>query len=332
MSISSVRHAVSLLVMVLATLAACAGAARAQSFPTKPITIVVGFGPGGTSDSILRLYAQKMSEILKTPVIIENKPGGNQSLAIQIVRQAKPDGYTLYGASGSALVQNPGIRNDLPYDPLKDFTLIGLVATIPALIVVNNDLPVRSIKELVSYAAAHPGDVNYASAGVGTAGHLAVELVMSMTGVKMTHIPYKSDVDMVREVMAGNVQMSVVTTLNSVSHVKSGKMRAIAITTERRVPYLPDVPSVTETDIKALSELSPHTFITLVGPVGMPPAVVAQLNEAINSASANPDVVTRVRNNFYAEPATTTPESFRQFVEKELIKWKRVGKNVKLTE
>jgi tripartite-type tricarboxylate transporter receptor subunit TctC len=222
--------------------------------------------------------------------------------------------------------------SNVPYDAVTDFVPVVHYVNAPLIVVVNPSLPVRTMDELVAYAKANPGKLNYASAGVGTAGHLGIEALMASTGVKMTHVPYKSDADVIREVMAGTVQLAVMTTLNTVQAVKSGRIRAIAVTTANRLPYLPDVQGLSETQIKGIGSLDPHTFISLVGPAGMPPAVVARLNEAMNKVSAMPDVVKTVTETLYAEPATTTPASFREFVDKQLAIWREIGKTVTLTE
>lgn len=243
-----------------------------------------------------------------------------------------PDGYTLYAATGSSLVQNPAMRQGLPYDPLKDFTLVGITVTNPGVIFVSPGLPVHNIKELVAYGAANPGKLNYGSAGLGTAGHLAAEALMSATGLQMTHVPYKSDADVIREVMGGSLHLGIMTTLNTVQAVKAGNIRAIAVTAQKRLPYLPDVQALPEAGMKNLGALDPHTFISIVGPAGMKPDVVAKLNEAINKTSVTPDFANRVRTTLNAEPATTTPESFRKFVEAQLVTWREIGKTVKLPE
>jgi tripartite-type tricarboxylate transporter receptor subunit TctC len=304
----------------------------AQELPPKLIKIIVAFGPGGTSDSVARLYGQKMAELLNTAVIVENKPGGNQLLAIRALRTSPPDGSTLHAAVGSELVQNPALRKRLSYDPLRDFTLIGLAVTHPGVIFINPDLPVHSIGELVAYSAAHPGELNYGSAGVGSAGHLHAEALLSLTGMRMTHVPYASDSEVIREVMVGRVQMGIMTTVNTVSFIKAGKIRALAVEAATRLPYLPGVPTVAEADVKGLAGLEPHTFEAFVGPAGMPPAVVARINEAINKTSAMPEVVERVRGTLFSEPATTTPSSVREFIEKEIAKWKVFGKTVELPD
>lgn len=305
--------------------------ALAQNFPSRPIKIIVAFGAGGTADTIARLYGQKMSELLNTPVVIENKPGANQMLAIRTLTGSAPDGYTLYAAVGSTL-QNAALRPNLGYDPLKDFSLIGMAVTNPGVLFVSPNLPVHNIKELVAYANANPGKLNYGSAGLGTAGHLAAEALMAATGLKMTHIPYKADAEVIREVMAGTVHFGIMTTLNTVPAVKAGNIRAIAVTTEKRLPYLPDVEALPEAGMKNLTALDPHTFVAFVGPAGMPAAVVAKLNETINKISTMPDVAGRVRNTFNAEPATLTPAAMRQFAEGQLAIWREIGKTVKLPE
>jgi tripartite-type tricarboxylate transporter receptor subunit TctC len=257
---------------------------------------------------------------------------GSQMLAIRTLLGSRPDGSTLLAAVGSTLVHNPSLRKHLPYDPLKDFTLLGLAVTNPAVIVINPDLPVHSLGELVAYSAAHPGELNYGSPGVGSSGHVHAEALLSLTGMKMTHVPHAADAEAIREIMAGRVHMGIMPTLNTVAFVKAGKMRALAVEAAQRLPSLPDVPTVAEADAKGLAGLDPHTFVAFVGPAGMPAGVVAQFNEAINKTSAMPDVVERVRNSFHAEPATTTPASFREFIEKEIAKWKVLGNLVELPD
>jgi tripartite-type tricarboxylate transporter receptor subunit TctC len=304
--------------------------AHAQDYPSQPIRILVGFGAGGATDAIARLYAKHMSEILKTPVIVDNKPGANQMVAINTLRNSPPNGYTLYVATGSSLAQNPALHNDLGYDPLHDFTLIGMEATISGVLFVDPRLPVHSLDELVAYAAAHPNTLNYGSAGQGTAGHLANEALSSATGMKATHVPYKSDADVIRSVMSGTVQVGIETTLSSLPAVKAGKIRAIAVTSAARLPYLRDVPSVAESGYKSLANLGPHSFYALVGPAGLPPSIVTRLNETLNRISRMPEVVRTMRESYYADPAESTPATFQAFVESELSKWKLISKTVKL--
>ena len=318
--------------VLLSTAAMLAPSAFAQAFPSHPIKIIVAFGPGGAADTTARLWGQKMSELLGTPVIVDNKPGGNQITGIRALLAAPPDGYTLYAATGSSLVQNPALRSGLPYDPLKDFTFLGVCLTNPGVIFVSPDLPVSTIAELVAWGAAHPGKLNYGSAGVGTAGHLAAEALMSVTGLKMTHVPYKSDQDVIREVIAKAVHVGIMTTTNTMAMIKAGRIKPIAVTTARRLSYLPNVQSLPETGIRGLNALEPHTFISLVGPAGVPPAVVTRLNDTINKVAAMPDVTKAVHETLSAELAVMSPEAFRGMVEKQLLTWREIGKTVKLPD
>lgn len=304
----------------------------ADDYPSRPIKIIVGFAAGGTSDSITRLYAQKMSEILKVGVVVENKPGGNQVNAINTLTSSPPDGYTLFTGGGSAIVQNPALRKDLAYNPLKDFSLIALVATNPAVFFVNNDLPVKTLAEFVNYAKERPGKVNYGSAGVGTAGHLNIEVLMSLTGIKLVHVPYKADVDVIRETKNNNVQMGMMPTLNATNFIRAGDLRAIGVTTAKRLSYLPDAPGLVETNIPGLTDLEPHTFAMFVGPAGMPAPLIARLNEVFNSITRMPDVQSKLRDTYFAETVIMSPEEVRNFTTKEIEKWKRLGKDIVLPE
>jgi tripartite-type tricarboxylate transporter receptor subunit TctC len=319
--------------LLLAALSiAAAGAGAQATYPSRPIRVLVGFGPGGASDTIVRLYGEKMSTLLKTPVVVDNKPGANQMVAIRLLLQSPPDGYTLYAASKSSLVQNPALRKEVEYDPLKDFSLVGIAATIPAVIFVNVDLPVHSMKELVAYAMANPGKLNYGSAGVGSADHLATEALLNITGAKMVHVPYRSAADEIRESIAGNLHVVISPMTNAVPYIHAGKIRALAVTTPERTHALPDVPTLAETGIKGLGDLAPHTYIALVGPAGMPAAVIARLNDAINQVSAMPDVVARVRDELGSEPATMTPTAFRRYLEADLTRWRGFAGTIKLPD
>jgi tripartite-type tricarboxylate transporter receptor subunit TctC len=308
------------------------GSSHAQQFPSRPITILVGFGAGGATDTIARIYAQKMSEQLNTPVIVVNKPGASQLLAIHSLKSARPDGYTLYLATGSALAQGPAVRKDLDYDPLKDFSLIGLIGTSQGLITANSEFPVNSIGELISYANAHPGAVTYASAGFGGADHLETEYFMKITGTKMTHVPYKSDAEAMRAVTAGEVKIAVTTAQVAFPLVKADKVRALLITTSRQLPYLPNVPSLADLNVEGAKGLEPFTFFGLAGPADLPGPILNRLNEALNKISAMPDVAERMRSAIFTEPQTSSPAEFRAFANKEFEKWHELAKTVKVEE
>lgn len=307
-----------------------AAAAGAQQFPSRPIRILIGFGPGGGTDNISRLYAQKLQEILNTPVIVENRPGASELLAAQPVVAAVPDGHTLWLGTGSALAQGPGVRKDLPYDPLKNFSHVALVAEGEAVLTVRPSVPVRTLPELLAYAKANPGKLNYGSAGVGAGNHLLGEYVQMMTGISAVHVPYKSDLEVVRDAVAGNVDFAFTTLSLTLPFIQDGRLRPIAVTGSERLKSLPEVPSVAETGVPELKAMGSYTFFGLVGPAGMPPAVVQRLNEAINRIAVMPDVSQRMREQFLWQPTTSTPVSFRQHMEKELAKWRELGKNLKV--
>lgn len=306
--------------------------AHAQPYPNRPIKIVLGFGAGGTADAIARFYAQKLHGALNNPVITENKPGAGQVIAIKTLMSAPPDGYTLFMGTGSAFGQGPALRKDLPYDPLKDFTIIGLMATNAGVLVMSPAQSFRTIRELVNYSQANPNKLNYGSSGLGAASHLQVEYLISLTGLKITHIPYKSDSEIMRELIAGSVQLGMSPLQGAMSNISAGRLRALSVTGSRRQPALPDVPSLAESDFPGIEGVDPYSFYGLVGPVGLPPAIVTALNDAINRVSRMPDVVTFMQDKLYSQPATGSPAAFRAYIENDLAKWRSLAKVIKLQE
>jgi tripartite-type tricarboxylate transporter receptor subunit TctC len=308
--------------------------AHADGYPNKSITFLVGFAAGGATDTVARLYGQKLSQVLGTPVIVENKPGANQMPAIRALRASESDGYTLLVAGGSALAEAPAVRTDLGYNPLTDFSLIGYIGSQACVLSVSPSLPSNSVAEFVNYARSKPGQLNVGSSGIGTAGHLQALYFQHVTGTKFTHIPFKSDAEASREVAAGTVQVDLLTAQFAIPLVKAGKLKALMITTPQQQRYLPNVPGTSEVHVPGLDGMNPCTFFSVVGPAGMPPDVVNKLNTALNKVSMMPDVVTRMRDSMYIEAATSTPTSFRDFVSKELTKWQSVAKeaNLKITQ
>ena len=306
-----------------------AGAANAQPYPSRPIKILVGFAAGGGIDTVARIYGQKLQGILNTSVIVENRPGASELQAINPMINSQPDGYTLMMTSASSLVRGPGVRTDLPYDPLKNMTFISRVATVEALYVVNNKLPVNTIPELIAYAKANPGKLNYGSAGIGSSNHLLTEQLKMLTKTDMVHIPYKSDAEVARELAAGTLDFSIAITTFTVPFVKDGKIKAIGVTGAERIAGLANVATVDEGSVQEIKGLGNYLFYGLVGPAGMPASVVQKLNEAMNSAARMPDLVQRLEGlNF--QPTTSNPAEFRQLIEREIPKWKEVGKTVKV--
>ena len=251
-------------------------------------------------------------------------------MAVRNLRLAPADGYTLHFAVGSSLSQSPAVRTDLGYDPLKDLSLIGMLGTVPGAIFVSSTLPVSSVPELVAYAKANPDRLSYGSGGVGSASHLIVEYFMSLTGTKMVHVPYKSDQEAALDVAAGRVQVAFANARGLLTLASSGKVKPLAIIDAHRMTQLPGVPTVGETGVKGLDSLLPFSFVGLVAPAGLPSDVEARLNVTINQIAGLPGVASQMRETLFIEPATSTPEQFRGFIDKEYAKWRAVAKSIHL--
>jgi tripartite-type tricarboxylate transporter receptor subunit TctC len=305
---------------------------RADEYPKRPIKILNGFAPGGSTDAVARFYALKLGDVLKTSVVVENKPGAGQMVAIRSLIGAQPDGYTLYIGTGSSFSQGPGVRKDIGYDPLKDFTLIGLVATTPGVIVVSPKLPAGSLRELAALSNAPDARLNYGSSGIGSASHLQSEYLLKLIGARMVHIPYKADADIMRELSVGSIHMGISPVQGALAAIKSGKAKPLAVTGTKRIKSLPDVPSVRESGIKGIESIDPYTYYGLAGPRGLPPAITARLNAAINQVSAMPDVIAHMQEHLQFDPASSTPADFQKYIEDDITKWNAFGKIVKLTD
>ena len=313
--------------LVLAAAAVPAFSAMADTYPSRPIKIIVGFAAGSASDTFVRIFAQKFSDVLGAPVVVDNKPGAGQITAIRALQAAPADGYTLYLSSGSSMAQGPGLRSDLPYDPLKDFGMITYLADLPGAIIVSPQLPVKSIAELIAYAKANPGKLNFGSSGVGSAGHLAGELFMSRTGTKMLHIPYKADTEAAKEVGAGTLQVAFTTLRTAAPLHAAGKVRALAVNDSRAHSQLPGVPPVTDT--AALKDMVPYSWYALVGQPKLPQDIVRKLSDASAKVAAMPDYV-KIQETAGVIPGSSSPAQLRATTEKEIAKWREIGKTVKI--
>ena len=303
--------------------------AAAQAYPNRTITVIVAFGAAGVTDSMGRLVAKNLSERLKVPVIVENRPGANQTIGIQQLKSRPADGYTLYVGTGSSLAQNPGIRSDLPYDPVRDFAPVAMLGVQAGVISVSPSIQATNLKEFIDYARKNPGKLNFGSQGIGSASHLATEVFMARTGLNMVHIPLKSDSDIGIELAESRIDFSFMTPQFSVPLAKAGKQRILAVTSVNRLPFLPDLPSLKEMGIPALEDLDPFTFYGLVALAGTPPEVIKLLNESVNGILHSPEVVAQMRDTFRVEPKPVSVEAFRKLLQDELAKWKETGKRIK---
>jgi len=291
-----------------------------QAYPTKPIRVIVPSGAGGSVDTLARLVAQKMSASLGQQVVVENRSGSGGVIGTEIATRSAPDGYTLLMAYGSHVV-NPTLYSKLPYDTVKDFLPITQVAVQPLLVNVHPALPVKSVKELIALAKARPGQLNYGSAGSGSGGHLATEILCMMGGVKMTHVPYKGSAAAMFDVVAGNTQLMVVTLITSLPQVRAGKLRAIGITSAKRSPIVPEVPAVAET----IPGYDVEVSYFLLAPAGTPRDIITKLHAESTRTLTQPDVVERLARDG-ATPVGNTPDETARYIDQEIVKW---GKAVK---
>jgi len=300
-------------------LIAFSAAPLAQQYPNKPVRIVVPFAPGGGSDFIARFIAQRLTGGLGQQVIVENKPGAGGMLGIEQGVKSPPDGYTLTLIASSYTV-NPSIYK-FTFDPVNDITPIIQLSQGPLLIVVRPSLPVKSTQELIALAKAKPGQVNFASSGQGSVIHMATELFQSMAGVKMNHIPYKGTGPALTDTIGGQTDVFFSSTATAVPHVQSGKLRAVAVTTLKRIPALPNVPTVNESGVKGYDVVLWHG---LIGPKGLPRPIVERINAEAGKALKIKETADQLQNDGVA-PAGGTPEQFLAQIKKEIGVWRKVA-------
>ena len=302
-------------------------AAHAKEWPVQPIRVVLPYPPGGASDVTARLLSAKLSQAWGESVVVENRPGANGIIANEAVAKAQPDGYTVLIANLGPNAINPAVYGRLPYDTLKDFTPVVLVTKVPLIIVTAANSPVKDLRQLVSLAKAKPGQITFGSAGNGSGSHLAGELLSTMAGVKMNHVPYKGDAPSLTDVLGQQINVALPTALAGMPHVKSGKLRALAVTSKTRLPALPDVPTVDEAlGISGYEAVSWGGFMV---PTGTSPAIVAKMNSQFNKALQDPEVRDKLMAQG-AQIAGGTPEAFNALLRAEVSKWKRVADSAKV--
>ena len=303
-------------------LAACSGA-WAQSYPAKPIRFIVPFPPGGSADILARAIGQKAGEGLGQPLVVENRPGAGTAIGAEALAKSPADGYAVMIGTVSSHAINPALNPKLTYDPVKDFTPISLVASIPFAMIVHPSVPAKSVSEFISLAKSKPGSLNYSSAGNGTSNHLAGELLKSLAGIDIVHIPYKGSAPALNDLVAGQVSLMFDLVLTAAPHVKSGAVRGLAVTGAKRSSALPELPTVAESGVPGY-EVS--AWFGIFAPAGVPQPVVQRLNAEFVKALQQPELRQRLASQG-AEPLTSTPEEFAAYLRSEIAKWAKVVKD-----
>jgi tripartite-type tricarboxylate transporter receptor subunit TctC len=313
----------TIIACLLAAMAMPALAAEnAQSYPSKPIRLVVPFTPGGSTDILARVIGIKLTEAWGKQVVIDNRPGAGGNIGVDLVAKSPPDGYTLVMGHIGTFGVNPTLYPKLPYDPIKDFQPITLVALVPNMLSVNPALPAKSVKELIALAKAKPGTINFGSGGNGSAAHLAGEYFKLMSKTEITHIPYRGTSPAVTDLIAGQIQMIITGVPPTLNFVKTGKLRALAVATSKRLALLPDLPTIAEAGVPGYEATQWYGVLT---PAGTPKPIVAKLNAEMAKAIKGPDVREKLAADA-AEPVGNSPDEFGAFIKKEIARWAPVVK------
>jgi tripartite-type tricarboxylate transporter receptor subunit TctC len=309
----------------IAALALMAGTTAAQTYPSRQIRMIIPAGPGGGVDTIARTVGQPLSNALGQPIVMDNRPGAGTMLASEITAKAPPDGYTLLMATNSHAI-NASLHQNLRYDPINDFAFITVVASVPYWIVVHPSVPVKSIRELVAFAKRRPGELYFASAGSGSGTHLAFELFQSMAQINLVHVPYKGGSAALIDLIGGHVQLMASNTINSGPHVKSGKLRALAITSSKRSALHPHVPTVAESGVPGYQA---DAWYGTLAPARTPADIVAKLNREIVAILKTGEARDKLAAQG-AEVFVSTPAEFVQIMQREIAKWAKVTSDLKL--
>lgn len=306
---------------------ASAGAGAQDAFPSKPIRMVVGYAPGGGTDVVARLIAVRMTETIGQSVIVENRPGNSGILAASQVAKSSPDGYTIMMGVVSLNAIQPSLVANLPFDPVKDFAPVALTASTPHLIVSHPSTTITSIKELIAHARANPGKLSFPSAGNGTTPHIAGELFLSMAGVKMVHVPYKSTGQSMPDLLAGRMEVGFDTLASAITHVRNGKLRGLAVTSERRLADLPNIPTVEEAGLPGYRF---STWYGVFAPAATPPAIVNRLHAEINKALQSPELRAKYAEMGMDDTVSRTPADFAALVRGDIARFAKVVKDANI--
>ena len=308
-------------------LAVVAGPAWAQDFPSRPLKLVVPYAPGGGADSVARIVAKKVAENIGQPIVIENKGGAGSIVGTDLVAKAEPDGYTLLLGQSGPISINPAVYKSLPYDPVKDFAPITMTTAYPYILVVNSESPAKTLQEFVALAKSKPGGLNYGSTGVGAANHLVAELFARKAGLKMTHVPYRGTALAVGDLVSGTLNVVFGDPISVLPHIKSGKLRALAVTSLERSPVAPEVPTVAESGYPGFEALAWHGILA---PAKTPPAVIQKLNAEIVKALADP-ATKELLEKQAMQTVGNSPEAFAAFIQKDIATWKAVAAAANVT-
>jgi len=297
----------------------------ADAYPAKPVRVIVGPAPGGATDIIARMLAQKLSENLRRSFVVENRTGAGGTLADALVAKSAPDGYTVL-AVASAFAITPALFHGIPYDPVKDFAPVSLVVQAPILLMAHPSLPVKSVQDLIALAKAKPGTLNAASAGHGSSNHLALELFNGLAGVKITHVPYKGTGPALIDLMAGQVDLMFGNIVSSLQYVRMGKLRALAVTSAKRSPVAPDLPSIAEAGVPGYETTTWHGWLA---PAGTPPEIVGKLNLELARTLKSRAILDRLAEDG-GEPVASSPEQFGRFLAGEIARWRKVVERARI--
>jgi len=310
--------------------AACAlginSAMAADAFPTKPIRIVVPFPPGGPADVLARTVGDRIAAALGQPVVVDNRPGAGGNIGMELVAKAAPDGHTLALAPAGNLTVNPSLYRNVPYDVGRDFAPVTVIAAVPNVLVVNPQVPAKDLAELIAYAKANPGKLNYSSPGPGSGAHLAGELLKSSAGIDIVHVPYSGIAPAVTAVIAGDVQLMFAGAPSALPQVAGGKLRALAVASPMRIASAPALPTLSEAGLPGFDVTS---WYSIVAPAATPPAVVERLQKEIARALTSPDVKAKL-TGIGAEPIANTPEEFAAMIRVETAKWSKIVKDANI--
>jgi tripartite-type tricarboxylate transporter receptor subunit TctC len=313
--------------LALALALALPSAAFAQGYPARPIKLVVPYAPGGGADGVARIIAKRVSEQIGQPIVIENKGGAGSIVGTDLVAKADPDGYTLLLGQSGPISINPAVYKSLPYDPVRDFAPVTMTTGYPYILVVNSESPARTLQEFVALARGKPGTMNYGSTGVGAANHLVAELFDSKAGLKMTHVPYRGTALAVGDLLSGTLTMVFGDPVSVLPHMKSGKLRALAVTSAQRSPVAPEIPTVAESGYPGFEALAWHGILA---PARTPPEIVRKLNAEFVKALADPATRELLVNQAMAIIGST-PEAFADFIKSDIATWKAVAADAHIT-